>query len=229
MREVGSALLQPTHRSALVDQVISQLHTKISTGEWGVGERIPTEPELVAALGVGRNTVREAVRALAHAGLLDIRQGSGTYVRAASELSGAVSRRVAAAGVREVFEVRRGLEHQAARLAATRRTNADLVALDKALAVREMAWRSGDLDAFADADIAFHALVVRAAHNALLDDLYADLGAAVRDALARDLRARPEPEYLDHGVLVAAIRERDVERAGREATSFLDETIERRG
>ncbi len=221
--------LQPTRRSALVDQVITQLRTKITSGEWGVGEKIPTEPELVAALGVGRNTVREAVRALAHAGLLDSRQGSGTYVRAASEMSGAVSRRVAAAGVREVFEVRRGLEHQAARLAAMRRTAADLTELDEALDVRDAAWSSGDVAAFVEADAVFHTLVVSAAHNALLDDLYDDLGSAVRDALARDLDERLDAEYVDHRGLVDAIRAQDADRAGREATFFLDETIQRRG
>ena len=221
--------LQPTQRSALVDQVITQLRNRITSGEWGVGEKIPTEPELVAALGVGRNTVREAVRALAHAGLLDSRQGSGTYVRAASEMSGAVSRRVAAAGVREVFEVRRGLEHQAARLAAVRRTAEDLAAMDEALNIRDAAWSSGDLAAFVEADTAFHTLVVGAAHNALLDDLYDDLGVAMRDALARDLDERLDAHYVDHRSLADAIRRQDADEAGREATFFLDETIERRG
>lgn len=75
-------------RSGLSDQVITELRNQITSGEWPVGSRIPTEPELVEQLGVARNTVREAVRALAHNGLLDIRQGSGTYVVATSELAG---------------------------------------------------------------------------------------------------------------------------------------------
>ena len=74
------ALTSP-RREPLADQVIAQLRTQITSGEWPVGSRIPTEVELVEQLGVARNTVREAVRALAHNGLLDIRQGSGTYVR----------------------------------------------------------------------------------------------------------------------------------------------------
>ena len=72
--------LSSPRRSALSDQVIAQLRAQITSGEWPVGSRIPTEPELVEQLGVARNTVREAVRALAHNGLLAIRQGSGTYV-----------------------------------------------------------------------------------------------------------------------------------------------------
>jgi DNA-binding FadR family transcriptional regulator len=70
-----SPLASP-QRTPLVDQVITQLRGQIASGEWPVGSKIPTEPELVEQLGVARNTVREAVRALAHAVLLDIRQGN---------------------------------------------------------------------------------------------------------------------------------------------------------
>ncbi|EWM16430.1 GntR-family transcriptional regulator, partial [Kutzneria sp. 744] len=105
-REDDPVPLATTRRTGLVDQVIEQMRKAISSGEWPVGQRIPAEPELVSALGVGRNTVREAVRALAHAGLLEVRQGDGTFVRATSELSGAV-RRLVGDELREVLEVRR--------------------------------------------------------------------------------------------------------------------------
>src|SRR5215468_7597999 len=84
--------LRSTERTALVPQVIEQLQAQITSGEWAVGSRIPPEPDLAAALGVGRNTLREAVLALVHAGLLERRQGSGTFVVGARELAGAVGR-----------------------------------------------------------------------------------------------------------------------------------------
>ena len=88
--------LSPVSRgTTLSDRVIARLRQQITSGAWPVGSRIPTEPELVAQLGVARNTVREAVRALAHNGLLDIRQGSGTWVVATSELAGVMQRRFA--------------------------------------------------------------------------------------------------------------------------------------
>src|ERR1044071_10150453 len=62
--------LATTRRAGLVDQVIEQLREAVTKGEWPIGQRSPTEPELATQLGVGRNTVREAVRALAHSGLL---------------------------------------------------------------------------------------------------------------------------------------------------------------
>ena len=67
--------LSAARRTGLVDQVIDQLRQSVTSGEWPVGLRIPNEAVLVDSLGVGRNTVREAVRALAHAGLLEVRQG----------------------------------------------------------------------------------------------------------------------------------------------------------
>ncbi|GAB3853048.1 hypothetical protein GCM10029963_43650 [Micromonospora andamanensis] len=109
-------------RGRRVRETIAQLRQRIMDGEWPVGGRIPTEPQLVEALGVGRNTVREAVRALAHAGVLECRQGSGTYVLSTDELAPVVARRLTDDRMTEVIEVRRAFEVEAARLAARRRT-----------------------------------------------------------------------------------------------------------
>src|SRR5512139_1506695 len=118
--------LRTARRSGLIDQVIDQLRGQITAGVWAIGDRIPTEAELAQLTGTSRNTVREAVQSLVHAGLLERRQGSGTYVLASSELAGAVSRRVAGAHAHHVLEVRRSLEVGAARLAARRRTDDDV-------------------------------------------------------------------------------------------------------
>ncbi|MBB0244765.1 FCD domain-containing protein [Streptomyces alkaliphilus] len=213
--------LTSPRRSALADQIIAELRRQITVGEWPVGSRIPTEPELVEQLGVARNTVREAVRALAHNGLLDIRQGSGTYVAATSELAGVMRRRFTEADPRDVAEVRSTLESSAAGLAAARRTEADLAHLDALLAQREEAWESGEVDRFVEADSTFHAAVVTASHNDVLAALYADLGFVVRDFLRHGVgdRLRPE-EYLDHGRLVEAIRASDPVTAAAEAGSY---------
>src|SRR3954451_13767940 len=114
--------------SGLVDHAIDQLRQSITSGEWPVGTRIPTEPGLATALGVGRNTVREAVRALAHSGILEVRRGDGTYVRATSEISAAI-RRLCGPELREVLQVRRTLEVEGARLAAASRTDEEVAEL----------------------------------------------------------------------------------------------------
>lgn len=216
-------LKAPSGRPTLVHQVIDQLRQQIADDAWPLGSKIPTEPQLVAALGVGRNTVREAVRALVHAGVLECRQGSGTYVVSTDELSAAVTRRLAAAERSETIEVRRAFEVEAARLAAVRRTPDDLRALDGALGRREAAWRSGRVDEFVEADAALHAVIVAAAHNAMLAELYASIGAAMRATLAEAMGPELHPDrYVDHGQLVDAIRTGDAARAAHEAGAFLE-------
>lgn len=213
--------LTSPRRSALSDQVIAALRDQITSGAWPVGSRIPTEPELMDQLGVARNTVREAVRALAHNGLLDIRQGSGTYVVATSELAGVMHRRFAGADPRQVAELRATLEADAARLAALRRTDQELRQLEALLAHREEAWASGEVGRFVAADATLHLAVVRASHNEVLTALYADLGTVLRTFLRIKVgdALRPE-EYLDHSRLVTAIADRDAQTAAREAASY---------
>jgi DNA-binding FadR family transcriptional regulator len=207
-------------RSALSEQVIAALRHQITSGEWPVGSRIPTEPELVEQLGVARNTVREAVRALAHNGLLDIRQGSGTYVVATSELAGVMQRRFAGADPRHIAELRSALESAAARLAAERRTEKDLKQLHAQLLRREKAWKSGDKEAFVTADTTFHLAVVSASRNDVLTAMYADLGEVLRDWLRADVGAGLTPDtYMDHARLLDAIRAGDTETAAAEAAS----------
>ncbi|KPI10325.1 GntR domain protein [Actinobacteria bacterium OK006] len=213
--------LSHPRRSALSEQVIAELRNQITSGEWPVGSRIPTEPELVDQLGVARNTVREAVRALAHNGLLDIRQGSGTYVVATSELAGVMHRRFADADPRHIAELRATLESSAAKLAAERRTERDLKQLDALLVRREVAWESGDAEAFVAADATFHLAVVAASHNDVMTAMYADLGEVLRDWLREDVGGKLTPEtYMDHARLVDAIRAGDAEAAGTEAGGY---------
>ncbi|MEU5806763.1 FadR/GntR family transcriptional regulator [Streptomyces sp. NPDC047718] len=213
--------LTSPRRSALVDQVIAQLRNQITSGEWPVGARIPTEPELVEMLGVARNTVREAVRALAHNGLLDIRQGSGTYVLATSELAGVMHRRFAGADPRHIAEVRSTLESAAARLAAQRRTERDMAQLDALLARRDGAWASGDAELFVAADVALHMAVVAASHNEVLTGLYADLGDLVAEWLRWDVGVDLDPAgLLDHARLIEAIRRGDGDTAASEAAGY---------
>ncbi|GAA1017803.1 GntR family transcriptional regulator [Acrocarpospora pleiomorpha] len=204
--------LRTAQRASLVDQVIDQLKEQIISGSWQLHGKIPTETVLAEQLGVGRNTVREAVRALTHAGLLDCRQGDGTYVRATSELSGAMARRLRTAEQLEILEVRRALEVEAARLAATRRTDADIVVMETALARREQAWAGGDPTIFVEADLAFHVAVVQATHNRVLIDLYADFSAALRASIAA-AGGTLEQNYIPHDGIVRAIAAGDAAAA----------------
>ncbi|MCE0768589.1 FCD domain-containing protein [Pseudonocardia kujensis] len=217
--------LATTRRTGLVDQVIEQIRATVAAGEWPVGTRVPPEAELAETLGVGRNTVREAVRALAHAGLLEVRQGDGTYVRATSEISGAI-RRLAGTELREVLQVRRMVEAEGARLAARHRTAEELVELRQAMAACEEAEGAADLAAFTRADLAFHQLVVRCAHNAVLAELYRGLTEVVHASVATTVAGG---RCESHTGLLAAIRSGDAAGAAAEAEDFLDSLLREHG
>ncbi|HEX8867968.1 MAG TPA: FadR/GntR family transcriptional regulator [Lentzea sp.] len=219
--------LATTRRAGLVDQVIEQMRSAITSGEWPVGQRIPPEPELVTALGVGRNTVREAVRALSHAGLLEVRQGDGTFVRATSEISGAV-RRMCGTELKEVLEVRRTLEMEGARLAAQHRTDAELARLTELLRKRDAAMEAEQWAEVIEHDTAFHVLLVQCSHNTLLAELYQGLTEAVKASVAASVdTTQPGQDQVSHTGLLHAVRDGDQEKAAIEAGGFFEELIEK--
>ncbi|HEX7308473.1 FadR/GntR family transcriptional regulator [Lentzea sp.] len=219
--------LATTRRAGLVDQVIDQMRGAITSGEWPVGQRIPPEPELVTALGVGRNTVREAVRALSHAGLLEVRQGDGTFVRATSEISGAV-RRMCGTELKEVLQVRRTLEVEGARLAAKHRTEAELARLTDLLYKRDAAMEDERWAEVVEHDTAFHVLLVQCSHNALLAELYQGLTEAVKASVAASVdTSQPGNDQVSHTGLLHAVRDGDQEKAAIEAGGFFEELIEK--
>jgi DNA-binding FadR family transcriptional regulator len=219
--------LATTRRAGLVDQVIEQMRGAITSGEWPVGQRIPPEPELVTALGVGRNTVREAVRALSHAGLLEVRQGDGTFVRATSEISGAV-RRMCGTELKEVLQVRRTLEVEGARLAAKHRTDAELERLTELLRHRDAAMEAERWAEVVEHDTAFHVLLVQCSHNTLLAELYQGLTEAVKASVAASVdTTTPGRDQVSHTGLLHAVRDGDQEKAAIEAGGFFEELIEK--
>ncbi|MFN0281109.1 MAG: FadR/GntR family transcriptional regulator [Kineosporiaceae bacterium] len=218
--------LRAARRTGLIDQVIDQLRDQITGGAWAIGARIPTEAELAALTGTSRNTVREAVQSLVHAGLLERRQGSGTYVLAASELAGAVSRRVAGAHQHHILEVRRTLEVGAARLAARRRTPDDVTRLRALLAARTAASQAGDIDGVVDHDVALHRAIGQAAHNPVLTDLYENFLDALSESVRLNLVMQGHIDDTEHVALVDAIAAGDAETAAVEAACFLDVLLE---
>ncbi|HET6859582.1 MAG TPA: FCD domain-containing protein [Streptomyces sp.] len=214
--------LRAAGRQSLVDTVVDQLRAQLTEGEWAVGDRLPTEHDLAAQLGVGRNTVREAVRVLVHAGLLESQQGNGTFVRSTADPA-AVLRGMRHAGALDVLELRVALEAEAARLAAARRDDADLERLRAALdGLRAQGDRA------ADADMVLHMAVVEATHNAAFTEVYRFFSAQVHESLAASLGDREMPPIdLDaHASLVDAIAGGDPAAAERAARAVLQTPID---
>jgi DNA-binding FadR family transcriptional regulator len=216
-----AGVMRLARRAGLIDQVIDQLRHQIASGRWQVGDKIPTESELAQTTGTSRNTVREAVQSLVHAGLLERRQGSGTFVLASSELAGAVSRRVAQASRRDVLEVRRTLEVGAARLAAQRRTDEDVERMRELIVQRNAANAADDREGSIAADLELHRTIGQATHNQVLVDLYENLLDAIRDNIASNVGGHGV-HSKEHLALIDAIERGDPDAAAAEAACFID-------
>ena len=217
-------LSTPRRGVPLATQVATQFRALIAAGDWPVGARIPPEHRLTEQLGVSRNTVREALSALVHLGLLEARPGDGTYVRADSELQVSLSRRVADADPDDAFEVRALLEHRGSRRAATHATAQDVARLRELLEQRDAARAADDLRAFVEADFAFHRAVVIAGGNPLLAELYQHLGPVIASTI-NDTAALHEDRAVHdlHHRLVDAIAAGDPAAAEACSVALVDE------
>ena len=204
-------------RVSTVDAVIDEIRGQIRGGQWVPGDRLPSEAELTRTMGISRGALREAIRALVHAGLLTVRQGDGTFVAAVDEAAVALSRKIANSKSIDVIEVRRGLEASAVPLAASRRTKADLEVMRAALDDRIAGAARQDLDAFVEADLRFHLAVARASHNELLIDLYESLNIAFRKSLGHAIGQGTE----EHEALYTAIEQRDTSTASDLAMAII--------
>lgn len=203
--------MEQVRRHRLAEQAADLLLARIRSGEWPLGAKLPGETTLAPQLGVGRSTVREAIRELAAKGVLETRQGAGVFVLAhdVREDWDAVLRR---AGIVAVVETRIAIESEAAALAAARRTPADLRRIRRALAGRLDP--GFGIEELVDADTAFHRAVVVAAHNEILVELFDTVAPRVRQAMVDMLRLRPGgPDHEAHAGLVDAIAAGDAARA----------------
>jgi len=215
--------IAPLIKRSLVDQALEQLRLRITEGRWAIGERLPTEPELSAELGISRNTVREAMRVLAFSGLIEIRQGDGSYLRSMTDPLGAM-RALSHCTLEQAQETRQILEVEAIGLAAVRRTQQDLKALRSALDASAELY-DGDLEAYISADLVFHKHLVDAAHNPALSELYQYFSAIVGAQLRQTLNISPRRQAVFdlHVALLDAVEHQDPERAKSVCRQLINE------
>ncbi|SFJ50809.1 GntR family transcriptional regulator, transcriptional repressor for pyruvate dehydrogenase complex [Paenibacillus sp. UNC496MF] len=196
--------------------VAQQLLLKLTSGELSPGDKLPSVVDLAAEYGVGRSTIREAQSALKAKGLLDIRQGGGTYVKSPPEEPAFAQEAWLgrADSLLQLLEVRKVLETGCAGLAAKHRTDDDLVALNATL--REMEERLGD-EAFGEqADVRLHERLAKATHNPMLAELMKSLSERLHESM-RDTRSlwfyaehRSASRLLEeHRSIVSAVASRD--------------------
>lgn len=217
-------MLEKTQRLSLVEQVVIQIEHLIESGQWQVGDQLPAEMHLMKEFDVSRNTLREAIRALVHAGLLETKQGSGTIVKSSSAFGVALHRKVKKSSIMETLEVRLALEREAAQLAATRRDDADLEAMTESIQLCEAASAKGDVQEFLRADIEFHKAMVKASHNKMLQELYDHITEPLQSSIEEVMVADETFKYSEeiHYELLQAIKDQDVQAAINYVNDYIN-------
>ena len=160
------------NKKSLAEEVASKLQEQISLGQYKINEKLPIEAELMKSFGVGRSSIREAMKLLANSGLLRIQQGVGTFVQEVSGTQEPMDQRLKRASLKDLDEVRQLLELKIAEKAAINRTDDDIVAMKQHLANRMKTANEGLLEECVEADIQFHIAIAEASKNEILADLY---------------------------------------------------------
>jgi GntR family galactonate operon transcriptional repressor len=213
----------------LFAHTVDLLGNRIVGGDYKPGDTLPNETELCRALGASRSVVREAVKSLASKGLLEPRTRIGTRVLPSAHwnlldidvLGWRYASMPRTQFFRELFEIRRMIEPQAAALAAERAVDADLDAIGNAY--RDMTAAEHDSEAAIDADIRFHRAILAAGHN----DLLLQMGALISAGLLVSFRISSQSfdaVLPQHGRVLDAIRGRDAGAARTEMDRLITDT-----
>lgn len=204
-------MLKPISKASLYDEAARQLQAGIEAGTWPPGTRLPSERELAQMLGIGRSSVREAMRVLEAMDLIDIRPGEGTFVRPERHP-------LADAGVRallqeehvaEAYEVRELLETQVVALAVERATPDDLRAMESALDRMATKIETGGTGVEEDRD--FHTALAGVVDNQVLLQIHQMLWEKLRPAIEQSFQVpgRAERALAEHRGILEAIKSRD--------------------
>jgi GntR family transcriptional repressor for pyruvate dehydrogenase complex len=223
----ADVLLEPVKRSRIYEHIVEQIRALIREGRWAPGDQIPPERELAERFKVSRTSVREALRALEMQGVIDSRQGGGTFVRTAD--TEALVPPLAAAILRgrrelaEVLEVRELIEPGIARRAAERAAAEHVSELETLLQRQRECIAEGR--PFVDEDTAFHYTLASAADNHILLRLHNVILDVLRESRQSYLHVpdRPQTSLRGHEAILRAVKARDGEAAYQASLEHITE------
>lgn len=211
-------------RPRLYEQIVAELHSHIRAQGLGPGDRLPAERELAQALGVSRASLAQALVALEVVGVVQVRHGEGATILESPAEGDVLLRAVREHqdSLPDIIDARSALEAKLAWLAAERRTDEDLRAIDDALELMRRQVESGDRAL--EGDRAFHEAVTRAGHSAVLARLMAEIGELILETRIESLSqpGRPRDSLEKHRLIADAIRRQDATGAAMAMTDHID-------
>jgi GntR family transcriptional repressor for pyruvate dehydrogenase complex len=214
------------YKEGLVDRVVDEIQHMIIEGTLEAGMKLPGERELADQVGVSRTVIREAIKTLHAKGLIDLRQGVGTFVRAINgeQISGPLTMLLRTNGItlENLHQVRIILEVEIARVAASEATGAEIARLQELLTESERVM--DDPGAFAEGDAAFHHALAEFSHNPLLVMLLDSIGGLMRDVRI-SVSKYPDLFRLivpDHREILESVKAKDPSRAQQAMRHHLE-------
>jgi GntR family transcriptional repressor for pyruvate dehydrogenase complex len=223
---MSSTRLKPVERTTLTATICQKLASELIRGNWSEGQKIPTERELASELGVGRASLREALKALQIMGMIEIRLGDGTYVRKRSEffstpLLWAIASSPAV-DIEELVAARKLIEVELAGLAAEHASPAQLKEIRAYL--DRMKQEKGNPDEFIQADLNFHLAIGNAASNGILLNALQLIRNLLHEWMLRAVAIKGvyEQAYEQHERVLLAIKNRDEQGARKAMRNHLD-------
>lgn len=217
-------------RTTLVDEVIAAIRGMLDEEGWSTGTRLPSEHQLSIQLGVGRSTVREALRVLGHLGLVQSRSGLGTFVVGKELAMRQSAPDQEAEALSQFFEFRRATEPVAARLAAERRSTAALLAIKASWQACSTGAPDSTVAVFTALDYSFHFSIFEAGENQFLIDAYRAVRPSFIKYVGMVLELGPLTRMMHfHDKLIEAIDRQDSLAAVRAVEeNFVDTDVRQR-
>lgn len=211
--------LEPVHvrgRETLAGEIARKLSAFLLSGKVQPGERIPSERRLAEQLGVGRSVVREALKSLTLLGLIEVRQGDGTYLKRADSamLPQALEwgLLLGSKRINDLIEARHHIEVVTAGLAADRRDDVALADLRRLLSAMR---KTKDADKFVAADVDFHFRLAEASGNQTLAQILANVRSLLQVWISRVMHAADDfaPTIAEHVAIYDAVEAQDAQAA----------------
>src|SRR5258705_9121328 len=214
--------LRPVTRPRLYEVIVEQLCVYIADKEMTPGDRLPAERDLASQLGVSRASLSQALVALEVQGVLSVRHGDGAIlVRRPTEERAVEALREHADRIPEIIDAREALEVKLASLAATRRSDADMAAIDQAIATMESEIEAGDRGVVGDER--FPGAITAPAHSSLLAKLMNEISGLIRETRIESLShpERPRASLEGHRRIAEAVRRQDPVEAARAMAAHI--------
>ncbi|MBB5172936.1 FadR/GntR family transcriptional regulator [Texcoconibacillus texcoconensis] len=223
-------MMKQVRPKKIYEIVAEQLTEMIKNGEYKAGDRLASVQQLAEEFDVGRSAIREALSAMRAMGLIEIRQGEGTFVKridtnVSADMIPSVMQKE---DIRQLFEIRKLNETGAAALAAERRDSDDVNALRRIL--EEMKCAEGDGEVGERSDIEFHLAIVKATKNDMLDRLMTTISETMQESMreARQLflysnQTKMDQLYDEHLAIFQAIENKDPQLAYEQMMRHITE------